>query len=755
MANKIKYNSGIDADALNMGNWSVGVSNSGMGPSSSTGFKNGIKAPAGGYVIYTDGPTVRVANDDAELVSIMNKLGANVLTAEAALMFAKSSGILVLNDTFNDVSTEGLVAYMDAKHVASFPKDGTTWYSLSDNASGLSDLRVLGYAHNYGAAKIYDYLAANTQFTSLGDYSAGYSSLQNLDVASTAINYDLVVVESAAWSFGSDVMQKLKELVDAGVSVIANGNDNRTNVFVRQYAYGDLAIRQAHDIQMESDSLIGLDGQTFPYGSTDAIGGIIELQNGAIPLYRRADNNLIMGFVYHNEENGASLFFDQEWHNNFTNDIYMAALNYVVKNIGHAGKFKNTPVFDQATKTFEFDQVDEWFNLSTTAVEDLSGSFTLMGFCKQDETGLPHQTVIATATNYRNGAKLMSRYHGAVALWLGNNDGSDSFLLSSGVNITNDGKWHHIAATRDADSGEIKIYVDGELKNADTYVTGPLSMEGPAAIGVDYHSTGYYHTGNIGSVKAYNRVLSDEEIKRDCYNGNISTNGLAFAMDPADVKTWGPNGPATTQNLKSLDHGLNILGNQWQHLYSEENGGTFKMGQNSDGTLLRSTYLQPNNGQYTEGPFNFSEDAGYSVSIWVKRTAFGTWQSGGRTNYDGIWNYYWNHNLHFSGAHTGYNAIQGTGFNTPYYIEMDKWYHVTTTHDNNTNEHKVYVNGELIHKNYFGPASLSDGLARRFYIGNWDAGWAMVGNIGTCQVYNRAITDEEVIQNYQAYKSRY
>jgi len=137
MANKIKYNSGIDPNALNMGNWSIGVDGSGMGPTSLTGFKNGINIPNGGYAIYTDGPTTRIAADDVELVFIMNKLGANVLTVEAALMFAKVSGILVLNDTFDSISTEGLVAYMDAKHVSSFPKDGTTWYSVSDIVSGL------------------------------------------------------------------------------------------------------------------------------------------------------------------------------------------------------------------------------------------------------------------------------------------------------------------------------------------------------------------------------------------------------------------------------------------------------------------------------------------------------------------------------------------------------------------------------------------------------------------------------------------
>jgi len=580
MANKIKINTGIDQDALNLGKWSIGVSGSGMGPSGSTGFKNGITPPVGGYVIYTDGPSVRVAQNDSELIDILNKFGANVVTAEAALMFAKSSGILVLNNPLDNIKSDGLVAYMDAKHVASWPKNGNTWYSLSGDAGDISKLKVLGYAHNFGAAKIYDYFNANSQLTSLGDYSnGGYSALQNLDVASTVANYDLVVVESAAWAFGSDIMQKLKDLVDAGISVIANGNDNRTNVFVASY---DTSGHIAHDIIMEDDSLIGLGGQTFSYGSSDVYGGISSLRNGAIPLYRRADNGLIMGFVYHNEEAGASLFFDQEWHNNYTNDIYMAAINYVVKNIGFSARFKNTPVFEDSTKSFKFDQSDEYFNLSSTAVEDLSEDFTLMGFCKQNATGAPHQTVIATAINYRNGAKLMSRYHGPAAFWVGNNDGSDSYVLSSNVDITDDGQWHHLAATRNAATGEIKIYVDGQLKNSHTYVTGPISMVGDAAIGVDYHSTGYYHTGNIGSVKAYNRALTADEILKDYYGSNIVTgNNPRLVIDPANIKSF-TNGDT---GLGDLAVGGELFTIEGTGSKVDENGGILRL---DEGRIYRN-----------------------------------------------------------------------------------------------------------------------------------------------------------------------
>ena len=746
MSNKIKYNSGIDTNALNMGNWSIGVDGSGMGPTASTGFKNGVKIPAGGYAIYTDGPAARIAADDAELVFIMNKLGANVLTAEAALMFAKASGILILNDSFDRISTEGLVAYMDAKHVTSFPKDGTTWYSLSDNVSGLSELKVLGYAHNTGAAKIYTYLQANTQFTSLGDYSTGYSALQNLNVASTVANYDLVVVESAAWSFGSDVMQKLKDLVDAGISVIANGNDNRTNVFVSSY---DSSLKQSHDIIMEPDSLIGLDGQTFPYGSTDVHGGIVELQNGAIPLYRRADNNLIMGFVYHNEEMGASLFFDQEWHNNHTNDIYMAALNYVLKNVGHSGKFVNTPVFDEATKSFEFDQANEYFNLSTTAVEDLAGDFTLMGFCKQGATGSPHQTVIGTATGYRNGAKLMSRYHGQAALWIGNNDGTASYLLGSGVDITNDGQWHHLAATRDASTGVIKVYVDGVLKNTHTYVTGDIAMEGPATIGVDYHSAGYHHTGNIASVKAYNRALSADEIAKDYYGSSIVTgNNPRLVVDPSNIKSFATG----DTGLKDLAVGGDEFIIEGTGSKVDENGGILRL---NNGRIYRPQvgwfgkmsmswwmrYNGPVNATnfYTE---SYRGSGGcariYSYLTTDGRFAFRTWDNSSRS-------------AGMSGqrlAITTTNVCDG------------EWHQVTCQWSNGSGNLPrgmyVYVNGVL--EGYDDAIGNDGGYQHIHLAGSFGCQGDRSHNVDLGPILhykNYNLSHEEVLQNYQAHVNRF
>ena len=168
----------------------------------------------------------------------------------------------------------------------------------------------------------------------------------------------------------------------------------------------------------------------------------------------------------------------------------------------------------------------------------------------------------------------------------------------------------------------------------------------------------------------------------------------------------------------------------------------------------RNTYIQIPIADGTfptdDGPFDFSAGDGYTVDVWFMRTGYGTWQSGD-TNIDGIWNYYWNTYLAFSGAHTGQNYIFGRGLSN-YTIEMDTWYNVTMTHDNNdTSQHKVYIDGSLHQTSTQANAA----SARRFYVGNYDSSWAMVGEIACIRVYNRPLTASEVTQNYNATKTRF
>jgi hypothetical protein len=78
MPNAIKYNVSAETLALKKGNFWIGTGDVGKGPTSSTGFYNGITPPTGGYTIYLNkasgGPSIYTVTTEAQLTGLTNTL---------------------------------------------------------------------------------------------------------------------------------------------------------------------------------------------------------------------------------------------------------------------------------------------------------------------------------------------------------------------------------------------------------------------------------------------------------------------------------------------------------------------------------------------------------------------------------------------------------------------------------------------------------------------------------------------------------
>lgn len=173
--------------------------------------------------------------------------------------------------------------------------------SVNKGSHALSNVKILGY-YTHPTHPLYDYLNANAGSMTL---SADITAEVTATVKST---YDLVVVDQYAWAVSSAIMTKLKDFVDAGISVVAVGNDTRANVFVSSYT---TAAGAAHNMLIDDYGIIDTGTSSYT-GSTDLIGGIDSLQNGAITEYTRSDTGKITGYSYTSSTSGATLFFEQE-----------------------------------------------------------------------------------------------------------------------------------------------------------------------------------------------------------------------------------------------------------------------------------------------------------------------------------------------------------------------------------------------------------------------------------------------------------
>ena len=137
MPNAIKYNVSAETLALKKGNFWIGTGDVGKGPTSSTGYYNGITPPSGGYTIYlnkeTSGPSIYTVTTEAQMVSLTNTIGAQSFTTSGQCLnwFATQTDKMIFNRDYEPVVTSGLTFNLDAGFTPSYPKSGSTWYDIS------------------------------------------------------------------------------------------------------------------------------------------------------------------------------------------------------------------------------------------------------------------------------------------------------------------------------------------------------------------------------------------------------------------------------------------------------------------------------------------------------------------------------------------------------------------------------------------------------------------------------------------------
>jgi hypothetical protein len=97
---------------------------------------------------------------------------------------------------------------------------------------------------------------------------------------------------------------------------------------------------------------------------------------------------------------------------------------------------------------------------------------------------------------------------GRIGVQAGNTAGAKS------ANPINDGQWHHVALTRDATTGAVEVYVDGQLSGSATSDTGVKTTPfGSVGRIDDTGGTPAYLAGALDDLYLFSRVLTGDEIR--------------------------------------------------------------------------------------------------------------------------------------------------------------------------------------------------------------------------------------------------
>jgi hypothetical protein len=222
------------------------------------------------------------------------------------------------------------------------------------------------------------------------------------------------------------------------------------------------------------------------------------------------------------------------------------------------------------------------------------------------------------------------------------------------------------------------------------------------------------------------------------YNPRTVTNGLVLALDAANPKSY--PGSGTT----------------WTDLSGNGNNGTLTNGPTFDGDNLGSIVFDGTNQFVTTGntldPIAYGLFADstsfWSVSSWFKPVGTGAITgkgggTGGSATYV-VW-------MSSAGTSLNVRLRGGTILNISNSIASN-WYEVSITWDGTTA--RAYLNDEFVSTISVGTAAKQDNT---FNIGATASGTNIFynGNVSNIKVYNRALTPQEIQQNFNATRSRF
>jgi hypothetical protein len=142
MSNAIKYNVSSEPLSFKKGDFYIGTGDVSKAPTSFTGFFAGIIPPVGGYSIYlnkaTGGPSIFCPANDSQLITVTNGIAGESYTtvAECLNYFAGQNDKMVINKNYGPVITNGLVLNYDASYTPSYPRTGSTIYTMNGTPNG-------------------------------------------------------------------------------------------------------------------------------------------------------------------------------------------------------------------------------------------------------------------------------------------------------------------------------------------------------------------------------------------------------------------------------------------------------------------------------------------------------------------------------------------------------------------------------------------------------------------------------------------
>lgn len=319
------------------------------------------------------------------------------------------------------------------------------------------------------------------------------------------------------------------------------------------------------------------------------------------------------------------------------------------------------------------------------------------------------------------------------------------------ANVFGDNNWHHIVATNNGTTS--KLYVDG-VSNATIQSANGIGNTQPMLVfGRRNSDASRYLNGYLSNIKIFNRELSEIEITQDYHAlrskfyrfPNYSTDGLVLYYDLVNTESY----PGSGSNIFDLSAYTNdglLLNNP---TYVSSGGGYLSLdGADDFVALTKSNSLKFTRDMSMEAWFTVN--AANDSFICVLGSQYGT----GNNNSYSIWLY----DFVLQSGVLVTPVMQHLTY--PGSISYDTWYHIIHTYDG-SNQY-MYVNGSLVASGATTGNILHNDNNTKVTIGaDYEVGYNsglngfMKGRVGLVRLYNRALSQAEVTQNFNDSRARF
>jgi hypothetical protein len=290
-----------------------------------------------------------------------------------------------------------------------------------------------------------------------------------------------------------------------------------------------------------------------------------------------------------------------------------------------------------------------------------------------------------------------------------------------------------------------------------SYFNGtPSTVESLPAGTFTYNTTNPYYLSYFGgsipniqydTVKSYNKALTESEIKQNYFQGSIVTGSLVFMVDANNLVSYPKSGTSIYNLTGSIVSGSLING----PTFNPFNGGSIVF-DGVDDYINYQNNINPTSSFSCEAWINLS-----SISLGGSDTPIlAKWSSASAPSKNFIFGY------RNSGGQKGisfylYNSSYTQQDN--YRIDWDptpnKWYHVMGVYSA-SNFVKIYVDGVEDFSRTSGVySSLNPDSTQNLTSGFATGLTYFPGRIANAKIYNKALTSDEVQQNYTVTKSRF